>query len=524
MTVQYNPKVKVVSDKARYTDGSLLSKYTYHNAIVEKDGDEYTVQPFAEDYEFKVDLKVPKLGVMLVGLGGNNGSTTTAAILANRDKVVFETKRGPVAANYYGSVTQSATIKLGIDANGIDAYAPFKSLLPFVDPNNFVISGWDINSANLGEAMARAQVLEHDLQEKLRPAMSKIKPLPSIYYPDFIAANQDSRADNCFNRDGAHGTIHTTGKWSHVEQIRKDIRDFKEANELDDVVILWTANTERYSELIPGVNDTADNLLKAIKEDHPEVSPSTVFAVASILENTSYINGSPQNTFVPGSIELAEKYQVFIGGDDFKTGQTKFKSVIAQFLVDAGIRPVSIASYNHLGNNDGFNLSSPKQFRSKEISKSSVVDDVVESNKILYNPKQGNKIDHCIVIKYMNAVGDDKVAMDEYYSELMLGGHNRISLHNVCEDSLLASPLIIDLLVMTEFLSRVTYRKAGATEWEDFYPIQGFLSYWLKAPLTRKGYHAINSLNKQRLGLDNLLRLLIGLEPLDELRFEERLQ
>ena len=183
--------------------------------------------------------------------------------------------------------------------------------------------------------------------------------------------------------------------------------------------------------------------------------------MACILDQVAYINGSPQNTFVPGAIELAEKNKSFIGGDDFKSGQTKIKSVLAQFLVDAGIKPISIASYNHLGNNDGYNLSSPKQFRSKEISKQSVVDDMIESNEILYNEKSGNKVDHCIVIKYLPAVGDSKVAMDEYYSELMLGGHNKISIHNVCEDSLLATPLIIDLVVMTEFFQRVSYRKAG---------------------------------------------------------------
>ena len=152
-------------------------------------------------------------------------------------------------------------------------------------------------------------------------------------------------------------------------------------------------------------------MINAIRSDHAEIAPSTVFAVASILENVPYINGSPQNTFVPGVIDLAEKEGAFIAGDDFKSGQTKMKSVLAQFLVDAGIRPVSIASYNHLGNNDGYNLSSPQQFKSKEISKASVVDDIIESNQILYNDKLGNKIDHCIVIKYMPAVGDSKVCL-----------------------------------------------------------------------------------------------------------------
>ena len=120
----------------------------------------------------------------------------------------------------------------------------------------------------------------------------------------------------------------------------------------------------------------------------------------------AFINGSPQNTFVPGCVELAEKFNVFIGGDDFKSGQTKLKSVLVDFLVSAGLKPVSIVSYNHLGNNDGKNLSAPQQFRSKEISKSNVVDDMVQSNHILYQP--GEKPDHTVVIKYVPYVGELK--------------------------------------------------------------------------------------------------------------------
>lgn len=175
----------------------------------------------------------------------------------------------------------------------------------------------------LDKAMRRAKVLEWDLQRQLAPQMADMKPLPSIYYPTFINANQSERADNL---------IPGEDKQAHLEHIRKDIREFKAQNGLDKVIVLWTANTERYSELIDGVNDTADNLLQAIKTSHAEVSPSTVFAVASILEGCPYINGAPQNTFVPGCIELAEKHKAFIGGDDFKSGQTKVKSVLADYL------------------------------------------------------------------------------------------------------------------------------------------------------------------------------------------------
>jgi myo-inositol-1-phosphate synthase len=139
-----------------------------------------------------------------------------------------------------------------------------------------------------------------------------------------------------------------TNKQAHLDQIRKDIRDFKAAHNLDKVIVLWTANTERYSELIPGINDTARNLEQAVRNSHEEVSPSTIFAMACIYEGVPYINGAPQNTFVPGCIQLAEELGGFIGGDDFKSGQTKIKSCLAEFLVNSGIKPLSIASYNHL--------------------------------------------------------------------------------------------------------------------------------------------------------------------------------
>jgi myo-inositol-1-phosphate synthase len=336
---------------------------------------------------------------MMVGLGGNNGTTLTATILANRYGISWNTKEGVQRPNYIGSVLRASTLRLGVDPEtGNDVHVPLSSVLPTVHPNDLVIGGWDISGAPLDAAMARAQVLSYDLQRKLVPLMKDIRPLPSIYYPDFIAANQEDRADNL---------IPGSDKQAHLERLRKDIREFKQEHQLDSVVVFWTANTERYSDIIPGVNDTPEALLSAIKQSHDEVSPSTLFAVASILEGCPFINGAPQNTFVPGCIQLAEKHKSFIGGDDLKSGQTKIKSVLAEFLVNAGIKPLSIASYNHLGNNDGRNLSAEKQFRSKEISKSSVVDDMVGANHLLYRPKaegekKGEHPNHLVVIKYVN--------------------------------------------------------------------------------------------------------------------------
>lgn len=409
----------VDSPNVAYTDAEIRSRYTYRTTRVETGPDGSLVAtPHETKYEFKVERKVPKTGLMMVGWGGNNGSTVTAGIIANRRGLVWDTKEGPREANYYGSVLMASTMKLGTDAQTHrDVNIPFHSVLPMVHPNDLVIGGWDISKMNMAAAMDRAKVLEPGLKQLVRKEMTHMVPLPSIYYPDFIAANQEDRADNVLG--GSKACM------AHVDHIRNDIRDFKLKNGLDKVIVMWTANTERYADVIEGVNDTAANLIKAIEQGHEEVSPSTVFAVACILENTPFINGSPQNTFVPGAVQLAEQHNAYIGGDDFKSGQTKMKSALVDFLINAGIKLTSIASYNHLGNNDGKNLSSQKQFRSKEISKSNVVDDMVEANHVLY--KKGEHPDHCVVIKYMPAVADNKRALDEYYAEIFLGGHQTIS-------------------------------------------------------------------------------------------------
>lgn len=499
---------RVNSPNVKYGNGFIESKYTYRTTEVLRDKKQLVVTPKEIEYTFKVDTKVPKTGVMIIGLGGNNGSTLVGGVIANREGITWRTARGIQRPNYYGSVTQASTITLGTDQNGDDCNIAFKDILPMANPNQIIFGGWDINNADLAAAMERAQVLPWDLQRQLIPHMKKIKPLPSIYLPDFIAANQSSRANNVLK-----GT-----KLEMMNQIRADIVNFKKANKLDRVVIMWSANTERFADVVAGLNDTADNLIKSIEAGEDEISPSTLFAVASILEGCPYINGSPQNTFVPGVLELASRHNVSIGGDDFKTGQTKMKSVLVDFLISAGIKPTSIVSYNHLGNNDGKNLSAPKQFRSKEISKSNVVDDMVNSNHLLY--KDGEHPDHCVVIKYVPYVGDSKRAMDEYTSEIFLGGHNTIAMHNTCEDSLLASPLILDLCIVTELMERITYKTGDMKDFEKFNPVLSILSFMLKAPLVPTGTPVVNALFKQRACMTNIFRACLGLPPRSDMMLE----
>jgi len=163
-------------------------------------------------------------------------------------------------------------------------------------------------------------------------------------------------------------------------------------------------------------------------------------------------------------------------------------------------------------------LSAPQQFRSKEITKSNVVDDMVASNQILYKP--GEHPDHTVVIKYVPYVGDSKRALDEYTSEIFMGGLNTIAMHNTCEDSLLASPLIFDLVILGELMERIQYRTGSMSDFESFHPVLSILSYLLKAPMVPPGTPVVNALFKQRSCIDNILRACVGLPPENNMRLE----
>ncbi|KAJ2475969.1 Myo-inositol-1-phosphate synthase, partial [Coemansia sp. RSA 2320] len=216
---------KVDSPHVRYGDGAIESDYLYDTTIVSRDYEtgQLKAKPTKVHYQFRTKTSVGRVGLMLVGWGGNNGSTVTAAILANKQGISWETRKGTQEPNYFGSVMMASTVKLGVDENLRDVYVPFNEVVPMAHPNDIVIGGWDINSLNIGEAMRRAQVLPVDLQRRVYDELKQLKPLPSVYYPDFIAANQEERANNVMG-----GT-----KQEQLEQLRKNIRDFKQTNGLD---------------------------------------------------------------------------------------------------------------------------------------------------------------------------------------------------------------------------------------------------------------------------------------------------
>lgn len=498
--------VRVLSDKVNYTEKVISARYSYETSLVKQTTSTIQVTPVTVECQINTERTVPKLGVMLVGWGGNNGSTLTAALIANRQDLQWPTRCGWQSANFYGSLTQCSTVEV---APG--THVPWSSVLPMVHPDDIILDGWDISSANLYDSMVRAQVLDVGLQQQLKESLTRLKPRPAIFDQSFVAANQIERADN----------ILTGSRPEMVEQIRSDIRSFRATSGAERIIIVWTANTECMTAVEDGVNATADQLLTSLSSNSCQLAPSTLYAIASVLEGCAFINGSPQNTCVPGLIELAREHGVFLGGDDFKSGQTKIKSVLVDFLISAGIKPVSIVSYNHLGNNDGLNLSAPEQFHSKKVTKSSVVDDMVASNHLLYKP--GEKPDHCVVIKYVPYVGDSKRAMDEYTSEIMCGGHNTICIHNTCEDSLLAAPIILDLVIITELLQRIKFRFDGDSEEYGFDTTLSLLGYLCKAPLVTPGTPVVNALYRQRAALENLVRACVGLAPVNNLTLEHRL-
>ena len=218
VTAENRDLFTVDSPNVTYSDHEINSKYVYRTTSVSQSGNgKYVATPKETTYDFKVERKVGKVGMMLVGWGGNNGTTVTAGIIANRRGLVWDTREGPRAANYYGSVVMGSTMKLGTEAkSGKEINIPFHNVLPMVHPNDLVIGGWDISGMNLAQAMDRAAVLEPTLKNLVKKEMAEMKPLPSIYYPDFIAANQGDRADNVLEGFKACP--------AHVEKIRKDIR------------------------------------------------------------------------------------------------------------------------------------------------------------------------------------------------------------------------------------------------------------------------------------------------------------
>ncbi|KAL0624836.1 Inositol-3-phosphate synthase 1, partial [Plecturocebus cupreus] len=392
-------------------------------------------------------------------------------------------------ANYYGSLTQAGTVSLGLDAEGQKVFVPFSALLPMVALNDLVFDDWHVSSLSLARRCSTRRCwigsCRSNRGHTWKPCdLSLPSTTRSSLWPTRARARTtSSRARARSSWSGSARTSETSGLargWT--------------------VIVLGTAYTERFCEVVPGLKTQPRTCCA------PLSVAWRLFAVASILEGCAFLSGSPQNTLVPGALELACQCRVFVGRDDFKSGQTKVKSVLVDFLINSGLKTVSLVSYNHLDNNDGQNLSAPLQFRSKEVPKSSMVDNMVQSNP------------------YLPYVGDSKRALDEYTSELMLGGTNTLVLHNRCEDSLLAAPIMLDLALLTELCQRVSFCTDADPEPQTFHPVLSLLSFLFKAPLMPPGSAEINALFRLRGCIENILRACVGLPPRNHMLLRHKME
>lgn len=508
--VRYSPwPVQVDSPDVHYSDEYIFAKFHYEqvNTCEDLQNGRTLVRPERQQLEFRTNRRVPRLGLLQVGWGGNNGSTLTAAVVANRENICWESREGLCSPNYYGSVTQTASVHLGCDEQGADVFVPLHAIVPLVHPNDIILGGWDISSSNLADALDRAKVLDADLRRQLRPFLERIKPWRAAFDKSFIAQNQQSRADN----------ILSGSKQEQLDSLRDDIRRFKAEHKVEKVVVVWSANSERYAELTAEAACLPEKLLQAIRNNEAEISPSILYAVAAILEHCPYVNGSPQNTLLPSVVELARQQAVPVSGNDFKSGQTRLKSVFTDFLVGCGLKPRAIVTYNHLGNNDMYQLTDGTMWKPKSVSKSGVLEDIVSSNRALF--AEGEEPDHVVVVKYVPFLGDSKRDISEYTSEAFMGGRYTNIIHNEALDSILCAPLILDTAILCELLTRVTFRRPGDETYRPLESVAVALSFFMKNPMMPYRLPPVNALWRQRLCLENMLRALVGLGPSHELWF-----
>lgn len=418
-----------------------------------------------------------KLGVLVVGIGGAVSTTFIAGtLLARKGEGV------PV-----GSITQLATIRLGKREE--NQFPKIKDAIPLANMNDLVFGGWDLFEENLYEASAYAKVLEDKDLDKVKEELATIKPMKAVFDQEFVKR--------------LHGTWVKSAptKWELMEQVREDIRNFKKENGCDRLVMIWCGSTEVFTPL-GEVHKSLAALEKGMKENHPAIAPSNIYAYASIVEGISYINGAPNLTVdIPAIWELADKHKVAICGKDFKTGQTMLKTVLSPMIKTRMLGLSGWFSTNILGNRDGEVLDDPGSFKTKEESKLSVIDNILQPD--LYPELYGN-VFHKVRINYYPPRGDNKEGWDNIDIFGWMGYPMQLKVDFLCRDSILAAPLCLDLVLFTDLAQR-----AG------MYGIQEWLSFYFKSPMHDKTTIAEHDLFIQYVKLKNTLRTIIGEETID---------
>ncbi len=422
-----------------------------------------------------------KLGVMLPGLGAV-ATTFIAGVTAIRNGI----------AKPIGSLTQMGTIRLG---KRTEKRVPkIKKFVELADLNDLVFAGWDIFDDDVYQAAFKAGVLQQDLLDKVRSEIEQIKPMKAVFDQKYVK-----------KLHGTHVKDATT-KYDYARMLMDDIQNFKNSNKLDRMVMVWCASTEVFLERDP-VHETIDSFEKAMKENHPAIAPSMIYAYASIASGVPFANGAPNLTVdIPALIEFAKQKNVPIAGKDFKTGQTLMKTILAPGLKARMIGLNGWFSTNILGNRDGEVLDDPESFKTKEESKLSVLEYILQPK--VY-PDLYKNFYHKVRINYYPPRGDNKEGWDNIDIFGWLEYPMQIKVDFLCRDSILAAPIVLDLALFLDLAQRCKMK--GIQEW---------LSFYFKSPMVAAGLYPEHDLFIQLMKLKNTLRHLKGEELITHLGLE----
>jgi myo-inositol-1-phosphate synthase len=411
-----------------------------------------------------------KLGILIPGLGA-----VATTLIAGVEAV----KKG--ISQPVGSLTQMGNIRLGKRTENRNP--KIKEFVPIADLNDIVFGGWDVYSDNVYEAAMHAKVLEESLLNKVKDGLEAIVPMKAAFDQNY--------AKNLTATHVKTGTRHEL-----AQQVMQDIKDFKAKNDCDRIVLIWCGSTEIYYET-SAIHESVAAFEQALLDDDKLISPSMIYAYAALKMGIPYVNGAPNLTVdTPALVELAKQTNTPIAGKDFKTGQTLMKTILAPGLAARSLGVSGWFSTNILGNRDGLVLDDPDNFKTKEVSKLGVLEDILQPER---NPELYGDLYHKIRINYYPPHGDNKESWDNIDIFGWLGYKMQIKINFLCRDSILAAPIALDLALFIDLAKRA--EMSGIQEW---------LSFYLKSPQTAPGLPAENDIFKQLMKLQNTLRHMMG--------------
>ncbi|MCX6570989.1 MAG: inositol-3-phosphate synthase [Candidatus Aminicenantes bacterium] len=411
-----------------------------------------------------------KLGVLMPGIGAVASTLLTG---------LFSARKG--LARPVGSLTQMGKIRLGKRTDR--RFELIKDFIGLTDLADMVFGGWDCFPDSAYLAARKAKVLTPEHIEAVREELEAIEPMPAVFDRKFVQ-----------NLDGRHVKKGAT-KMDLAGMLMKDIDAFRTQHRTSRLVMCWTASTEAYREA-RRVHASVKNFEAGLKTSSPDISPSQIYAYAALKMGIPYINGAPHiTTDCPAFLELAGENRVPVCGKDFKTGQTLMKTILAPGFAARLLGISGWFSTNILGNRDGEVLDNPESFRSKEISKLGVLDTILRPD--LY-PELYGDFYHKVKINYYPPRGDNKESWDNIDIYGWMDYPMQIKVNFLCRDSILAAPVVLDLILFTDLAARA--KMGGIQEW---------LSFYFKSPMVREGLYAENDLFVQRIKLLNTLRYLM---------------